>query len=178
MSRTLGITLLFFAAIFGICVLRYAPPAARGTDTPPAEFSAARAQEIQRAISGAGASRVIGSDANAKAREFLEGELAKAGWKTEIQSAMSCTRHGACAPVNNIVATRASQDPAATAVLLMAHYDSVTCSPGATDDGFGTSAVMEAARAIAVGPPLRRNVIVLLTDGEEAGLLGAEAFAN
>jgi hypothetical protein len=178
MSRTLAITLLLFAAIFAVCVFRYAPPPVRGLDTPPADFSAARAREIQRAISGDGASRVIGGDANAKARAFLEAELTKSGWKTEIQSAMSCTRHGACAPVKNVVATRAGKDPAATAVLLMAHYDSVTCSPGATDDGFGISAVVEAARAIAVGSPLRRTVIVVLSDGEEAGLLGADAFAR
>lgn len=178
MSRPFVATLLLFAALFGVCFVRYAPPSARGPETPPHEFSAARAREVQRAIAGDGASRVVGSEANAKARAFLEAELARNGWKTELQSAMSCTRHGVCGRVTNIVATRAGRDPAATAVLLMAHYDSVACSPGATDDGFGTSAVVEAARALAIGPPLRRNVIVVLTDGEEAGLLGAEAFSQ
>ena len=178
MNRPFALTFALLAAILGLCVVRYAPPAARGLDTPPAEFSAARAREVQRAIAGDGASRVVGSEANAKARAFLEGELVRSGWKTEIQSAMSCSRHGACAPVKNVVATRAGRDPAAAAVLLMAHHDSVTCSPGATDDGFGASAVVEAARAIAIAPPLRRTVIVVLTDGEEAGLLGAEAFLH
>ena len=58
----------------------------------------------------------------------------------------------------------------------MAHYDSVPCSPGASDDGMGTATVIETARAIAAGAPLRRTVVIVLTDGEEAGLLGAEAF--
>ena len=177
MSRTFGIFLGLCGVIFAVCLARYTPPDVRGADIPADQFSAARAQEVQTIIAGNG-SRVIGSDANGAARTFLSGALSQAGWKTEIQSAMSCSRHGACAPVKNIVATRAGTDPAATAVLLMAHYDSVTCSPGATDDGFGTSAVIEAARNLAAGPQLRRNVIIVLTDGEEAGLLGAEAFAQ
>ncbi len=178
MNRPFAITVLLLAALFGVCLFRYAPPPVRGAEAPAADFSAGRAREIQRAIAGDGASRVIGSEANARARSLLQAELAKNGWTTELQVAMSCTRHGACARVTNIVATRAGSDPAAAAVLLMAHYDSVTCSPGAADDGFGSSAVVEAARAITAGAPLRRNVIVVLTDGEEAGLLGADAFVR
>jgi len=178
MNRSLAVTLLLFAAILGVCLVRYAPPTVRGIDTPPSAFSGARAREIQRSISEDGLPRAIGTDSNARARAFLEAELTKTGWKTEIQSATACTQHGACGRVKNIVATRAGSDPAASAVLLMAHYDSVPCSPGATDDGFGTAAVIEAARAIGVSPVLRRNVVIVLTDGEEPGLLGAEAFAH
>ena len=178
MSRPLAATLLLFAAILGIAFLRYAPPAPRGLEVAPAEFSAARAREVQRAISGDGVPRYIGSEASTKARGWLEAELGRTGWKTEIQTVMSCTHHGACARVNNIVATRVGRDANAASVLLMAHYDSVPCGPGASDDGMGTSTVMEAARAIAGGPQLRRTVVVVLTDGEEAGLLGAEAFVR
>ncbi len=89
---------------------------------------------------------------------------------------MSCTHHGACGRVANIVATRAGREPTGKAILLMAHYDSVPCSPGASDDGMGSATVIEAARALGASPPLRRNVILVLTDGEETGLLGAEAF--
>jgi len=178
MTRALATTLLLFAAVLGIALLRYGPPVPRGMDVPPAEFSAARAREVQRVISADGAPRYIGSAANAKARAWLEAELGRTGWKTEIQSAMSCSRHGACARVNNVVATRMGRDPNAAAVLLMAHYDSVPCGPGASDDGMGTSTVMEAARALAAGPQLRRTVVVVLSDGEEEGLLGAEAFVR
>ncbi len=177
MSRTFGIVVALCIGIFGICLWRYEPPDVRGAEIPADQFSGARAQEVQKVIAGGG-SRVLGSDANAAARAFLTAELSRAGWKTELQSATSCSRHGACGAVKNIVATRAGTEPSATAVLLMAHYDSVTCSPGAADDGFGTAAVIEAARNIAAGPPLRRNLIIVLTDGEEAGLLGAEAFAH
>ena len=178
MTRALAATLVLFAAIFAIAGLRYGPPAPRGLEVAPAQFSAARAREVQRMISADGVPRSIGSEANAKARAWLETELTRTGWKTSIQTAMSCSRHGSCARVNNVVATREGRDADAAGVLLMAHYDSVPCGPGASDDGMGTSAVMEAARAIAAGPQLRRTVVVVLTDGEEEGLLGAEAFVR
>jgi hypothetical protein len=178
MPRALATTLLLFAAVLGAALLRYAPPHPLPATAPASGFSAARAYEAQRAIVGDGRPRGVGTESNQRARDWLEGELAKMGWKTSIQSAMSCTRHGSCARVANVIATREGREPDAAAVLLTAHYDSVPCSPGASDDGMGTAAAMEAARAIAAGPPLRRNVVLVLTDGEEAGLLGADAFVN
>jgi hypothetical protein len=178
MTRRLLSVLLLFVAIFLFALTRYAPPAPKGEDTPAEQFSAARARGTQRAISESGQPRDIGSAANEAARRWLVGELEKSGWTTEVQQAMSCTRHGACGRIANIVATRAGREPSASAILLMAHYDSVTCGPGASDDGMGTAAVMEAARAVAAAPKLRRTVVVVLTDGEESGLLGAEAFVR
>ncbi|HEV7808079.1 MAG TPA: M20/M25/M40 family metallo-hydrolase [Solirubrobacteraceae bacterium] len=62
-------------------------------------------------------------------------------------------------------------------VILAAHYDSVPAGPGANDDGAGVSAILEIARALTAGGARTRNdVVLLLTDGEELGLLGAEAF--
>ncbi|MGE5323511.1 MAG: M20/M25/M40 family metallo-hydrolase, partial [Actinomycetota bacterium] len=64
------------------------------------------------------------------------------------------------------------------AIMLVAHYDSVPRAPGAADDAAGVAAILETARALRAGAPLKNDVIVLLTDGEEAGLLGADAFAT
>jgi len=178
MTRRLFAVLLLFVAIFLFATTRYRPPEPKGSDAPLEQFSAGRARETQRAVSARGQPRDVGSEGNARARAWLEAELVKSGWRTELQSAMSCTRHGACGRVANIIATRAGREPAAQAILLMAHYDSVACGPGASDDGMGTATVIEAARAIGAGPPLRRNVVIVLTDGEEAGLLGAEAFVH
>ena len=44
--------------------------------------------------------------------------------------------------------------------------------------GSGVAAILEAARAIKTGPALRNDVILLLTDAEELGLLGARAFVE
>jgi hypothetical protein len=51
-------------------------------------------------------------------------------------------------------------------------------SPGASDDGSGVATLLETARALRAGPRLARDVVFLLTDGEEPGLVGAQAFAD
>jgi hypothetical protein len=79
--------------------------------------------------------------------------------------------------VENIVA-RLDGTAGDGAILLMAHYDSVGAGPGVSDDLAGTAAVLEVARALKAGPPPKNPVIFLVTDGEEAGLLGARAFAE
>ena len=64
------------------------------------------------------------------------------------------------------------------AVLLAAHYDSAPEAPGAADDGAGVAAILEAVRALRHHPPLRNDLIVVFTDGEEKGLLGARLFVR
>lgn len=63
------------------------------------------------------------------------------------------------------------------AVLLVSHYDAAVLSPGAGDDGIGVATVLETARALTSGPAPRNDVIFLVTDAEEWGMLGARAFA-
>jgi len=172
--RPLAITLALLVAIFATCLVRYAPPAPRGIDAPPNEVSAARARLVQTAITRE--KRPAGGDGIARARDFLQAELTKSGFAVELQHGRSCSPHGACAFVTNVVAVRPGTDPGAKSVVLMAHHDSVPCSTGASDDGGGTSAVVETARAIGAGPPTRRPIVVVLTDAEESGLLGARAF--
>src|SRR5207244_3833401 len=81
------------------------------------------------------------------------------------------------ATVNNIV-TRLAGTANSKAVMLAAHYDSVPSGPGASDDGSGTVTLLETARALRSGAPLKNDVIFLITDGEELGLLGAKAFVD
>ena len=64
------------------------------------------------------------------------------------------------------------------ALMLCAHYDSVPEGPGASDDAAGVAVVLETLRALKAGPPLDRDVIALLTDGEESGCLGAHVFVD
>ena len=64
------------------------------------------------------------------------------------------------------------------ALLLCAHYDSVPDAPGAGDNASGVAVVLETLRAIQAGSPLERDVIVLIDDGEELGLLGAKLFVD
>lgn len=177
MGRALLATIAAVIAVLALCLVRYAPPPPVPRDAPPERFSAQRARDVlEKIVSPDGRSRMLGSEWNAKARKALLAELAKAGWKTETQRSLSCSHHGACAIVDNVIARLEGTDPSLPAVLVTAHYDSVPASPGASDDGMGTAAVVETARALASGPKPRRTVIVLLADGEEDGLLGADAF--
>ena len=175
------------AAIIGaalLAVLATTPPAARGLDAPAVDFSAERAMTDVRAI--ARAPHPTGSADNARVRAMLAERLSGLGLTVRVVSAPMSTKSAArlakwsgsdvVHPVVSLVATLPGRDRALPAVVLMAHYDSVWGSPGAADDGAGVAASLEVVRAIkASGRPLR-DVIVLLTDGEELGLEGARAF--
>jgi Zn-dependent M28 family amino/carboxypeptidase len=63
-------------------------------------------------------------------------------------------------------------------VVLAAHYDSVAHAPGAGDDAAGVAAIVETARALRATSPLRNDIDLVITDGEEPGLLGAQAFVT
>nr|WP_254360868.1 M20/M25/M40 family metallo-hydrolase [Corallococcus exiguus] len=80
------------------------------------------------------------------------------------------------ATVHNVLAHVKGQDSRGV-IAIVAHYDSVPTSPGASDDGAGVAAMLETLRALRTGPPLRNDVLFLFTDAEETGLVGARAFA-
>lgn len=65
-------------------------------------------------------------------------------------------------------------------VLAVVHYDSVQGSPGAGDDGAALASFLEAALDMAKIPAEQRKnrVVLLITDGEEMGLLGASQFVQ
>lgn len=59
-----------------------------------------------------------------------------------------------------------------------AHFDSVPWGPGAADDFSGVAAMLETARALKAGPPLRNDIIFVFADQEEFNMGGARAFRN
>lgn len=179
MRRALAVTIGLFALVFFLALVRYSPPPPAPADAPKERFSAARARVIQTKIVNDNATRWVGTPGNARARELIIAELERLGWAVETQTARSCTYHGMCARVTNIIARLEGSEPYHPGVLLSAHYDSVPVSPGASDDGVGATTLLETARALSEGPTKpKRNIIVLIDDGEEAGLLGADAFVR
>ncbi len=117
----------------------------------------------------------MGSAANATVRAYLEDELRKLGAEAELQPFTHTDRKGAAVQGANVIGTLPGSERVLSPVVLMAHYDSVPGSPGAADDAAGVAGALEAARILhAEGH--RRDLIVLFTDGEEAGLLGAHMF--
>jgi len=59
--------------------------------------------------------------------------------------------------------------------LLVAHYDSVPAGPGAADAGHAVAIILETLELLQQ-KPFKNDLVVLINEGEEAGLLGAEAF--
>ncbi|MEO6714340.1 MAG: M28 family peptidase, partial [Mycobacteriales bacterium] len=104
--------------------------------------------------------------------------LTDLGLQTEVQDAVGAYGDQlVMARVRNVVALLPGTDSTGR-LFLVGHYDSVPVGPGANDDGTGTSAILETARALATGPRPRNDVVIVITDAEEACLCGAEAFVR
>jgi hypothetical protein len=141
---------------------------------PAPHFSEQHAFAHVRMLAGTIGSRPVGTEPNARARQYLVDQLSIFGFDVRIQEAdAQRPEYGLTARVQNIIAIRPGASPAAIA--LVAHYDSAPEAPGAADDGLGVAVSLEAARVLAARPEPRHTLIVLLTDGEEAGLMGAAA---
>lgn len=164
----MGMLLLAVVAAHG---LSQRPPAAVGLDAPVEEFSSARAMQVLASV--AAAPHAMGQVNHAAVRDHLLEVLHNTVGDVHVQAG---TIEGRPTTYNLVAQVPGTGGADADTILAVAHYDSVFISPGAADDGIGTVAVVEAARAVAAGPPLRNNVVFVLTDGEEQGLWGAEAF--
>lgn len=154
---------------------RTPPPAA--TTAPANAFSAARAMADVEII--AKVPHPIGSAANAAVRDHLVARMSALGLQPQVQRTQVLRQDGqwiAGGTVENIIGVLPGRDRTLPAVAVMAHYDSVPGSPGAADDAAGTAAALEIARALKAKGQPARDVILLITDGEESGLLGAQAF--
>jgi hypothetical protein len=172
------ITLAGIALLLAATLYAYRLPAARGPGASTDLFSAGRAQVILQDLAGSGLPHPIGSAANARLRERIVKRLSSLGYTTELQSGFVCNDEGTCGSPVNIIATLGKNSGGGDAVLLAAHYDSVPAGPGASDDGAAVATVLEIARILAARPASRHPVVLLITDGEEAGLLGAFLFVR
>lgn len=128
--------------------------------------------------------RPRGSTAHLAAREYLVGRLTRLGWQVEQWRGWALPpwqKSGPPMEVVNIVATLPATlevpPPARPGrLLLMAHYDSKRQSPGAGDNASGVATVLHVAEELSRRPERRNETMILLSDGEEEGLLGAVAF--
>jgi hypothetical protein len=82
-------------------------------------------------------------------------------------------------PMFNVVGEIRGTDKADEIVMLGAHFDSWHAATGATDNGAGSAAMMEAMRILKQsGVPLRRTVRIGLWTGEEQGLIGSREYVG
>ena len=176
-NRGLIIACVGAALVLAATLLAYRTPAPLGVDAPPTAFSAGRARDILKELVGDGVPHPIGSAADARVRDVIVKRLTLLGYTTELETGVACNTFGECGTPTNIIATRGDLS-GDDAVMLAAHYDSVPAGPGASDDGAGVANLLEIARILTLLPAQRHPVVLLVTDGEEAGLLGAQLFTR
>lgn len=170
---------MMFVAL-GLAWLAMQPPSAVSSSAAPSAFSATRAMGIVRAVSSR--PHPAGSLEAAQVRQVVAQRLRLMGARVfalnGIGVGVSSGKNASvqAGEVETLVAVLPGRMPQLPAVAMMAHTDSVPGSFGAADDGVGAAVVLETARAVLAGPRPKRDVVLILTDGEEAGLLGARLF--
>jgi len=171
----LGIILLgILASLAAFGVWKLSPPAPLPADAAATKFSAARAiRHIE--VMGREPHRA-GTAANYAVREQILAALAELGVAGTIEDDL-VVRGSTVANPQNVIA-RIPGTANTKAFLMCAHYDSVPYGPGAADDLSGVAVMLETLRAIQAGPPLKNDLILLFSDAEERGLLGARSFLD
>jgi len=177
----LGVALVLMALLLAVVVLRQQPPAAKGLDAPPEQFSAGRAAAILQEMQADGVPHSVGSEASERVQGRIVATFEALGYEVDVQETVACRResgaHAVCAPVQNIV-TRLEGQEAGPALMLVAHHDSVGAGPGAADDSSSVAEILEIARVLGEQGPYRYPIVFLITDAEEVGLLGAQGFVD
>lgn len=169
-------TILTVILVISLMLWFEKPPEAKNIDAPATEFSAERAMAHVERI--AQEPHPMGSPANAEVRAYLVEQMEQLGLNPDVQefNGRLTTKYiDADIQLTNILGVikgTGSGKP----LLLMSHYDSVPTGPGANDASVSVASLLETARAIQAGPPPQNDIWILLTDGEERGLLGAEVF--
>lgn len=170
-------------ALFGVALLSFLsfhflsplPVAKEGTT----RFSALRVRKHIQAM--AAEPHFMGSEANAKVRDYVVEEFSKMGLRATVESHYLQHRRWGRSYANlarpeNIIVTLKGQKNG-KAVMVTGHYDSVLNSPGAGDDVHTVANILEVARLLKE-EELENDVIFLITDGEELGLFGALAYVE
>jgi hypothetical protein len=138
-------------------------------------FSGHHAQQLYQRLVPQDVPRPTGSQANLTALTNIQQFLTRQGFDTQRQQLLSCDQVTLqCANITNLIAKKSglkSDDH----VLLVSHHDTVPASPGSADPGAGMAILMAIAEQDLSAD---RGVMLLFTDAEEIGLLGAKAFID
>jgi hypothetical protein len=156
-------------------------PAPAPADAPQSNFSATRALDDVRLV--AAVPHPMGSAANHAVREALRARLDDLGLSPRLRRDDVVARQAAGeldgGSAETLIGVLPGRDRSLPPLALMAHYDSVPGAPGAADNAAGVATALEIVRAIEARGAPARDVVVILTDGEEEGLLGARGvFAH
>lgn len=166
-----GVAAFLLSSGVGVALERWPT---QGRDPAGVGFDESRAAADLRTFVGDGTPRAVGSAGAARGRDRLVEVLSGLGLAVERRSARIERRAGTV-ELENLVARIPGRTPGPARVAVVAHTDSVPGAPGASDDGAGVACALGVARSLLADPP-RHDTLLVLTDGEERGLLGAQAF--
>jgi Zn-dependent M28 family amino/carboxypeptidase len=121
-----------------------------------------------------------GSKEHKKVQRYLVKELQKMGFEIEIQTQTAINKKWFAATTAEKIIAKLKGSGSGKALLLLTHYDS---NPhfysGASDAGSGVVTILEGLRAFLLKNKTQKNdIVVLISDAQELGLLGAQAFVN
>ena len=168
--------LLWILALSFITIKLTDPIAVRPADTEG--FSAIKAMDHLNIM----ASEIhhMGTAENRKVKNYILDQFDQMDIPTEMfighAKQQWGTRYIRLGRTENIIATIKGKNQG-KAVMVVGHYDSVLASPGAADDVHSVACMLEIAK-ILKQEEHDNDIIFLVTDGEERGLLGAKAFVE
>ncbi|WP_282074067.1 M28 family peptidase [Polaribacter atrinae] len=121
-----------------------------------------------------------GSKNHKEVQNYIVHELQKMGLKTEIQTQTAINKKWFAATTAENILARIKGSENGKALMLLTHYDSNPHSSlGASDAGSGVVTILEGIRVfLEKNKQPKNDIIILISDAEELGLLGAQAFVD
>jgi len=122
----------------------------------------------------------VGSNEHKVVQNYIAYELQKMGFEVEIQTQTAINKKWFAATTAENIIARLKGSEKGKALMLLSHYDSNPHSSlGASDAGSGVVTILEGMRAfLAKNEKPKNDIIILISDAEELGLLGAQAFVD
>ena len=174
-ASTLSLLIIILTTIWGFYDLS---PSVFKTPQKSTDFSINNALSHLKEISKE--PHHTGTEAHKTVQDYIVSELQKLGLDPTIQTQTIVNKKWFAGTTveNIIVKINGSED--GKSLLLLSHYDSSPHSAlGASDAGSGVVTILEGLRAfLAKKEEPKNDIIILISDAEELGLLGAKAFVE
>ena len=122
----------------------------------------------------------VGTEAHKEVQAYIVKELEAMNLSPEIQVQTVVNKKWFAGTTTENILARVKGSGNGKALMLLSHYDSNPHSaPGASDAGSGVVTILEGIRAyLADNQQPKNDIIILISDAEELGLLGAKAFVD
>jgi len=174
-------TIVSILIILGVIYWSFAdlkPSINTSTSNSATEFSLENALNHLKKISKE--PHYAGSKEHKNVQNYIVSELQKMGFETEIQTQTAINKKWFVATTAENIIAKLKGTGSEKALLLLTHYDSSPHSSlGASDAGSGVVTILEGLRAfLAKNETPKNDLIILISDAEELGLLGAQAFVD